>query len=169
MPPPSWVELQTSAWSTDCSGSSTDWAEVCGDEVGPASHDHGGHDHGGVGEAGSGEASSGEASPGGTSLTFTIPPGGSSDSAMVIASLAQVPHSHKPNPNPKPKFQTHTPPNPTQTQCPKSCHYVDLKMPANENALTQPTFELGICGIIQDVFQGDYTTEQKFEKLLEKY
>ena len=41
-------------------------------------------------------------------------------------------------------------------------------MPANENALTQPKFELGICGIIQDVFQGDYTTKQKFEKLLEK-
>ena len=38
-------------------------------------------------------------------------------------------------------------------------------MAANENALTQPKFELGICGIIQDVFQGDYTTKQKFEKL----
>ena len=46
--------------------------------------------------------------------------------------------------------------------------YVDFKMPANENALTQPKFELGICGIIQDVFQGDYTTKQKFETLLEK-
>ena len=41
-------------------------------------------------------------------------------------------------------------------------------MPANENALTQPKFELGICGIIHDVFQGDYTTKQKFDKLLEK-
>ena len=41
-------------------------------------------------------------------------------------------------------------------------------MPANENALTQPKFELGIYGIIQDVFQGDYTTKQKFEKLMEK-
>ena len=41
-------------------------------------------------------------------------------------------------------------------------------MPANENATTQPKFALEICGIIQDVFQGDYTTEQKFEKLLEK-
>ena len=38
-------------------------------------------------------------------------------------------------------------------------------MAANENALTQPKFELRICGIIQDVFQGDYTTKQKFEKL----
>ena len=41
-------------------------------------------------------------------------------------------------------------------------------MAANENALTQPTFELGISGIIHNVFQGDYTTKQKFEKLLEK-
>ena len=57
---------------------------------------------------------------------------------------------------------------PTHTQCPKSWGYVDFKMPANENALTQPKFEIGICGIIQDVFQGDYTTKQKFEKLLEK-
>ena len=40
-------------------------------------------------------------------------------------------------------------------------------MHANEHALTQPKFELGICGIIQVVFQGDYTTTQKFEKLLE--
>ena len=32
----------------------------------------------------------------------------------------------------------------------------------------QPKFELGICGIIQNVFQGDKTTKQKFEKLLEK-
>ena len=41
-------------------------------------------------------------------------------------------------------------------------------MPANENALTQLKFYIGICGIIQDVFQGDYTTKQKFEKLLKK-
>ena len=41
-------------------------------------------------------------------------------------------------------------------------------MAANENALTQPKFDPGICGIIQVVFQGDYTTKQKFEKLLEK-
>ena len=54
------------------------------------------------------------------------------------------------------------------TQRPKSWGYVDFKMAANENALTQPKFELGICGIIQDVFQGDYTTKQKFRKLLEK-
>ena len=50
-------------------------------------------------------------------------------------------------------------PLPTQTQCPKSWGYVDFKMPANENA--QPKFELGIFGIIQNVFQGDYTTKQK--------
>ena len=37
-----------------------------------------------------------------------------------------------------------------------------------QSALTQPKFELGICGIIQDVFQGNYTTKQKFEKLVEK-
>ena len=42
-------------------------------------------------------------------------------------------------------------------------------MPANENALTQPKFELGICGIIQNLFQGDYTTIQKIEKLLGKF
>ena len=41
-------------------------------------------------------------------------------------------------------------------------------MAADENALTQPKFELGICGMIQDVFQVDYTTKQKFEKLLAK-
>ena len=41
-------------------------------------------------------------------------------------------------------------------------------MAAKENALTEPNFELWISGIIQNVFQGDYTTEQKFEKLLEK-
>ena len=40
-------------------------------------------------------------------------------------------------------------------------------MAANENALTQPKFELGICGIIQNVFQGDYTTKQKFEIFFE--
>ena len=47
----------------------------------------------------------------------------------------------------------------THTQCSKSWGYVDFKMPANENALTQPKFDLGIYGIIQDVFQGDYTTK----------
>ena len=46
--------------------------------------------------------------------------------------------------------------------------FVEFKMPTNENALTQPNFELGICGIIQDVFQGDYTTKQNFEIFLEK-
>ena len=33
--------------------------------------------------------------------------------------------------------------------------FVDFKMTAIENALTQPKFDLGICGIIQYVFQGD--------------
>ena len=37
----------------------------------------------------------------------------------------------------------------------KSWGYVELKMAANENALTQPKFGLGISGIIQNVFQGD--------------
>ena len=44
----------------------------------------------------------------------------------------------------------------------------NTQVPANENALTQPKFELGICGIIQDVFQGDYSIKQNLEKLLEK-
>ena len=55
----------------------------------------------------------------------------------------------------------------THTQWPKSWGYVDFKMAGNENALTQPKFELGISGIIHNVFQGDKTTKQKFEKLLE--
>ena len=38
---------------------------------------------------------------------------------------------------------------------PKSWGYVDFKMAANEKALTQPTFYLGICGIIQNMFKGD--------------
>ena len=42
-------------------------------------------------------------------------------------------------------------------------------MAANENALIQPKFGLGICGIIQNVSQGDLTTKQNYEKLLEKY
>ena len=41
-------------------------------------------------------------------------------------------------------------------------------MAANENALTQPKFELGITGIKHNVFQMDYTTKQIFFKLLEK-
>ena len=46
------------------------------------------------------------------------------------------------------------PPTPAQphTLWPKSWSYVDIKMAANENALTQPKSELGICGIIQNVF-----------------
>ena len=47
------------------------------------------------------------------------------------------------------------PPANTHTKWPKSWGYVDFKMAANENALTQPKFDLGICGIIQNVFQGD--------------
>ena len=49
------------------------------------------------------------------------------------------------------------PPTPpyTHTKWPKSWGYVDFKMAANENALTQPKFDLGICGIIKNVFQGD--------------
>ena len=61
-----------------------------------------------------------------------------------------------------------TPPLPTHTQCPKSWGYVDFKMPANENTLTQPKVELGICGIIQDVFQGDYTTQKKLKNCWKK-
>ena len=41
-------------------------------------------------------------------------------------------------------------------------------MAANENALTQPKYDPGITGIIHNVFQGDYTTKQKIEKLLDK-
>ena len=41
-------------------------------------------------------------------------------------------------------------------------------MAANENALTQPKFELGITGIIHNVFQGDQTTKQIFKKNLGK-
>ena len=43
----------------------------------------------------------------------------------------------------------------THTKWTKSWGYVDFKMAANENALTQPKFDLGICGIIQNLFQGD--------------
>ena len=32
---------------------------------------------------------------------------------------------------------------------------MDFKMAANENAITQPKIELGITGIIHNVFQGD--------------
>ena len=37
----------------------------------------------------------------------------------------------------------------------------DLKMAANENALTQPKSELGSTDIIHNVFQGDKATRQK--------
>ena len=46
---------------------------------------------------------------------------------------------------------------------PKLWGYVDFKMAANENALTQPKCEPGINGIIQNVFQGDKTTKQKMK------
>ena len=39
-------------------------------------------------------------------------------------------------------------------------------MAANENALTQPKFELGITGIIHNLFQGDTTTKQIFLKIV---
>ena len=39
-------------------------------------------------------------------------------------------------------------------------------MAGNENDLTQPKFELGNTGIIQDVFQGDKTTKQNKNKKL---
>ena len=41
-------------------------------------------------------------------------------------------------------------------------------MAANENALTHPKFELGISGIIHNVFQGDWNTKQTFEKIVGK-
>ena len=40
---------------------------------------------------------------------------------------------------------------------------MDFKMAANENALTQLKFKLGITGIIQNVFQGVYTKRQKIK------
>ena len=46
---------------------------------------------------------------------------------------------------------------------------MDFNITANENALTQPKFELGICGIIHNVFQGDYTTKQFFVEPFPKY
>ena len=49
----------------------------------------------------------------------------------------------------------------TRTKWVKSWAFVDFQMAANENALTQPRFELGITGIIQNVFQGDKTKTQK--------
>ena len=39
---------------------------------------------------------------------------------------------------------------------------------ANENALTQPKFVLGITVIMQNVFQGDKTTKQIFLKIVGK-
>ena len=41
-------------------------------------------------------------------------------------------------------------------------------MTANERALTKPKFELGITVIIQNVFQGVYTTKQKKWKIVGK-
>ena len=51
-----------------------------------------------------------------------------------------------------PNYDPHTH---THTKWPKSWGYVDFTMAANENALTLPKFDLAICGIIQNVFQGD--------------
>ena len=53
------------------------------------------------------------------------------------------------------------------TQWAKLWGYIDFKMTANDNAPTQPKFNLGITGIIHNVFQSDQTTKQKNEKLLE--
>ena len=47
----------------------------------------------------------------------------------------------------------------THTYWAKLWGFVDFKMAANENDLTQPKFELGITGIIHNVFQGDLTTK----------
>ena len=44
---------------------------------------------------------------------------------------------------------------PTHTHIMGKWGFVDFKMAANENALTQPKSELGISGIIHNVFQGD--------------
>ena len=41
-------------------------------------------------------------------------------------------------------------------------------MAANENALTQPKFELGNTGIKQNVFLGVLTTKQKIENCWKK-
>ena len=41
-------------------------------------------------------------------------------------------------------------------------------MAANENALTQPKFELGISGIIHNVFQGDQNKKRIFLKIVGK-
>ena len=57
-------------------------------------------------------------------------------------------------------------PLPTHTQSPKSWGNVDFKMPTDENALTQTKFELGISGIIHNVFQGDQTTRRNFFKIV---
>ena len=44
---------------------------------------------------------------------------------------------------------------PNYDPLPHSWGFVDFKMAANENALTQPKFELEISGIIHNAFQGD--------------
>ena len=62
---------------------------------------------------------------------------------------------------PRPPTDTHS-----HTLWTKSWSYVDFNMAPNEYALTQPKFELGICAIIQNVFQGDKTTKQKKWKIV---
>ena len=47
------------------------------------------------------------------------------------------------------------PPLHTHTYRQKSWGYMDFKMAIKENALTQPKFELEICAVIQNVFQGN--------------
>ena len=49
----------------------------------------------------------------------------------------------------------HTHHHDTHTYWAKSSVYRDFKMASNENALTQTKCEIGITGIIQNVFQGD--------------
>ena len=61
---------------------------------------------------------------------------------------------------------SYDPPTPTNTHSDQNhgvmwLQNVASKFATNENALTQPKFEIGITGIIQNVFQGDYTTKQK--------
>ena len=71
-------------------------------------------------------------------------------------------------------YQIMTPPPPflpspqTHTKWAKLRGFVDFKMAANENALTQPKFELGIYGIIHNVFQADQTTKQIFKRVVGK-
>ena len=62
-------------------------------------------------------------------------------------------------------YQIMTPP---PTQWAKSWGYVDFKMAANDNALNQQKLELVITGIIQNVFQANYTTNKKLKHCWKK-